>query len=129
MCELGGTVTSSSSVGNYKNKYGGAGYPIRNVIVSSFDLETNKELKYGELGEIRVFTPGRMLGYYKNEEATKHFFYTDKEGRKWGCTGDIGYIDKNGELFVLGRATDSATLENGKRIYLFEIENIIMPVI
>ena len=47
---------------------------MKNVIVSAFDPETGKELKYGEHGEIRIFTPARMNGYFKNEDATNKFF-------------------------------------------------------
>ena len=126
MCELGSTVSASNNSLYYKGKTGGTGYPILNVIVSAFDIDTNEELKYGEHGEIRVCSPARMKGYYKNPEATKEFFKTDDQGRVWGCTGDIGYVDEDGEVFVLGRATDSAVLDNGKKVFLFNIEEEIL---
>lgn len=126
MCELGGEVTGTTDVQGYTDKDGGCGYPMLNVIVSSFNIDTDEELKYGEPGEIRVCSPARMKGYYKNPEATADFFKTDSQGRVWGCTGDIGYVDEDGEVFVLGRATDSAVMENGKRIYLFTIEDVIL---
>lgn len=67
-----------------------------------------------------------MLEYYKNRAATKDYFWNDKNGVVWGCTGDIGYIDEDGLLFVLGRATDCATLDSGKKVYLFDIEDILL---
>ena len=123
MCELGGTVTADSQ---YVIKEGSVGFPINKVIVSAFDVKTNKELKYNERGEIRVNSPARMKEYYKNPEATNNFFYTDNNGNMWGCTGDIGYMDENGFLFVLGRANDSFISKNGKTIYCFDIENVIL---
>ena len=125
MCELGSTVTASNYSPKYSRTPGGNGYPILNVTVSAFDIESDKELKYGEHGEIRVLSPARMKEYYKNPEATDQFFKKDDQGKMWGCTGDIGYVNEDGEVFVLGRATDSFRMENGKTVYLFDIEEEI----
>ena len=125
MCELGGTITTSSNALQYHEKAGGAGAPILGVTVATFNIDTDKELKYGEHGEIRVLSPARMKWYYKNPEATAEFFKTDENGNEWGCTGDIGYIDEDGEVFVLGRATDCYHRENGETVYLFDIEEEI----
>ena len=126
MCELGSEVTGTIEAEGYKTKLGSAGYPILNSIVSTFDPVTNEELKYGEHGEIRVCSPSHMKGYYKNPEATSKYFRTDDKGITWGCTGDIGYVDEDGEVFVLGRATDSFKRENGETVYLFDIEDEII---
>lgn len=126
MCELGSEVTGTTAADGYKAKIGSNGYPILNSIVSVFDIITDEELTYGKHGEIRVCSPARMKGYYKNPEATKEFFKTDAQGRIWGCTGDIGYIDEDGEVFVLGRATDHYRRENGDIVYLFDIEDVVL---
>lgn len=126
MCELGGTVSTTSPDTKNKSKTGGIGYPILNVSVAAFDLATDRELPYGERGEIRVCSPARMKEYYKNPKATNEYFKTDDEGRIWGCTGDIGFVDEDGEVFILGRATDSCLRENGQTIYLFDIEDEII---
>lgn len=126
MCELGSTVSTFGDAEGYELKHGGTGYPMLNATVAAFDMDTGKELKYGERGEIRVFSPSRMKGYYKNPKATEEFFKTDEQGRVWGCTGDIGYIDEDGEVFICGRATDSAVLDSGKKVYLFDIEEVIL---
>ena len=125
MCELGGKVSDSMAF-RKGEKLGSVGIPMIGVTVGAFDIDTNKELKYDEHGEIRVDSPGRMKEYYKNEKATAEFFHTDDNGVTWGCTGDVGYIDKDGVIFVLGRATDNAVLDSGKKIYLFDIEEIIL---
>ncbi len=68
-----------------------------------------------------------MLEYYKNKKATEEYFHIDKNGTKWNCTGDIGYIDEKGNLFVQGRTSDYSII-NGEKIYNFDIENIIMEL-
>lgn len=126
MCELGGTVSTSSNVICYTDKPFGAGAPILHASVSAFDLVIDKELPYGQHGEIRVLSPARMKGYYKNPEATAAFFKEDAQGNIWGCTGDIGYVDEDGEVFVLGRASDSYRRDNGELVFLFDIESEIL---
>ena len=123
MCELGSTITSTSVA---HSKEGTAGYPIKGTTVAAFDVVTNKEQKYGVRGEIRVDTPTRMECYYKNPEETKNFFYEDEKHTIWGRTGDIGYVDEEGFVFVEGRATDSYETAEGKRVYLFDIEEVIL---
>ena len=123
MCELGGSATVSSF--RY-SKLNGVGYPIKGVTVSAFDIDTNEEMKYGERGEIRVDSPARMKGYFNNEKATNDYFYKDKNGVVWGCTGDIGYVDEDGEVFILGRATDCYYINDNKRVFQFDIENVIL---
>ncbi len=125
MCELGGTVCSMPDSEAYKSKPRGAGMPLKNIIISAFDIDTNEELKYGQHGELRVDSPARMKGYYKNKEATDEFFYEDENGVEWGCTGDIGYIDEDGEVFVLGRVTDSFLVDENTRVFNFDIEDAV----
>lgn len=121
MCELGSTVTSNTN--NHKRK-GSAGIPITGVTVAAFDLDTNEEMQYNQRGELRVMSPARMKYYYKNEAATREYFYVDAKGNTWGCTGDIGYLDEDGYVYVLGRATDCFTASTGRKIYNFDIENM-----
>ncbi len=75
------------------------------------------------IGEIIVKGPSVMLGYYNNEEETKKVF---KDG--WFKTGDYGYIDEDGFLFVTGRKKDIIVLRNGKNVYPQEIEKIINKI-
>lgn len=125
MCELGSTISGTTDAVNCIDKPGGCGYPILNAIVAVFDIDTGEELKYGEHGEIRVCSLARMKGYYKNPEATEEFFTTDSEGKVWAHTGDIGYVDQDGEVFVLGRSNDCYHNDKGKTVFLFDIENEI----
>ena len=123
MCELGGSATVSS---HKYSKLNGVGYPIKGVTIAAFDIDTNEEKKYGERGEIRVDSPARMKGYFQNEQATNEYFYQDEKGTVWGCTGDIGYVDEDGEVFILGRSTDCYYTEEGQRVFQFDIEEVIL---
>ncbi len=125
MCELGSTVTATSMLDTI-SKEGSAGYPILGVLISSFDPETNEEKKYNERGEIRVLTPARMKGYYKRPDATAEFFVKDSQGREWGCTGDVGYVDEDGFVFIQGRVNDTMTTAPGEKVYCFDIEALIL---
>ncbi|MBE5938791.1 MAG: acyl--CoA ligase [Lachnospiraceae bacterium] len=123
MCELGSTVSADSAT---MQKLGASGFPIKSVTVGIFDQETNNEKKYYERGEIRVLSPCRMKEYYKNQVATESYFYTDENGDVWGCTGDVGYMDEDGFLFVHGRANDTFVTKKGKSAYCFDVENVIL---
>lgn len=122
MCELGSTVATDSL---QKNKSVSTGYPMKGVVAAAFDVETNKELKYGGRGEIRVASPAHMKEYYKNEDATKAFFYQDDNGVLWGCTGDMGYVDEDGFIYILGRMSDTFMTAEGENVYCFDVENQI----
>ena len=65
-----------------------------------------------------------MLNYYKNNVESNKYFYVDETGKRWNCTGDIWYVDYNGNLYVEGRASDYSII-NGEKIYNFDIEKII----
>ena len=123
MCELGSTISTDSKI---MIKTCSVGIPISKVLVSAFDISTNKELKYNERGEIRVLSPARMKGYFKNPEATADFFYADENGNIWGCTGDIGYVDEDGFVYILGRANDSYKAHSGRTVYCFDVEEVIL---
>ena len=72
------------------------------------------------VGEVIVKGPSVMLGYYQNDEANKEVFE-----KGWFHTGDLGYIDKKGFLFLAGRKKSVIVLKNGKNVYPEEIESII----
>ena len=72
------------------------------------------------IGELKVKGPNVMLGYYENSEATKNVIKND-----WFYTGDLGYQDKQGFLFITGRKKDMIVLKNGKKVFPEEIETIV----
>lgn len=87
------------------------GLPIPNV---EYKIDNPNE---EGVGEIIVKGPNVMLGYYKNEEATKEVL---KDG--WFHTGDLGRIDENGYLYITGRSKSVIVTTNGKNIYPEELE-------
>lgn len=122
-CECGATVTTDITSHKFSNS--ASGIPLHDITtVGIFDDNFN-ELKYGERGNVTVKTEIGMLEYFKNEKATKEFFYTDINGDSWSQTGDIGYINDDGSLVVLGRKNDYSII-NGEKIYNFDVERAIL---
>ena len=97
-----------------KHKPGSAGFPLDDVELKIFEPDKDG------IGEILAKGPNIMLGYYNDEKKTKEAF---EDG--WFKTGDYGYIDDEGFLFITGRKKDIIVLRNGKNIYPQELEFLI----
>lgn len=122
-CECGATVTTDITSHKFSNT--ASGIPLPDITtVSIFDDNFN-ELKYGERGNILVKTEIGMIEYFNNPDATNEFFYIDQNGDRWSKTGDIGYMNEDGSLVVLGRKSDFSVID-GKQIYNFDIERAIL---
>ena len=98
-----------------RHKIGSAGFFIINQ-----ELKIENPDKDG-IGEIVAKGKNIMLGYYNDEEKTKEAFTEDGFFK----TGDYGYIDKDGFLFITGRKKDIIVLRNGKNVYPQELEFLI----
>ena len=81
------------------------------------------ELRIAEDGEIVVRGPNVASGYWKNSEATAEAF---RDG--WYYTGDLGYLDDQGNLYLKGRKKDLIVLANGMKVYPEDIENILVTM-
>lgn len=90
-------------------KVGSVGIPLVRNILAAFDPDTLEEKKYDELGEICILSPSTMLGYIHNPTENEATLRIHKDGQTWVHTGDLGYIDQDGCVFITGRI---------KRIYL-----------
>lgn len=122
-CECGATITTD--ITGHKFSDSASGIPLPDItVVGIFDDEFN-EVQYGERGNIIVKTEIGMIEYYNNPSATEEFFHEDKDGNHWSITGDIGYMNKDGSLVVLGRKSDFSIID-GVKIYNFDIERAIL---
>lgn len=92
-----------------KHKLGSSGFLVDNMELKILDTE-GMELPQGEKGEIVIKGDNVMLGYWQNEAATKE---TIKDG--WLHTGDMGYMDKDGFLYVLGRFKSLLIASDGEK--------------
>ena len=92
------------------------------LALPSLEVKIDNPDKEG-IGEITVKGPSVMLGYYNNEEETKKSL---KNG--WFSTGDYGYIDADGFIYITGRKKDIIVLRNGKNIYPQELEFLINKI-
>ena len=89
-------------------------------VMDNMEAKIDKPNAQG-LGEIVVKGPHVMLGYYKNEEATKNAF--TKDG--WLRTGDLGEIDAEGNIFIKGRCKTMLLGPSGQNIFPEEIEDVL----
>ena len=100
-------------------RLGSVGIPLYNVEVKIDNPDENG------IGEIIAKGPNLMIGYYENEEATNDVIKVDEEGNRWFHTGDLGYIDKDGFIFITGRKKNVIVLKNGKNVFPEEIEALV----
>lgn len=122
-CECGATVTTDITSKKFSND--ASGIPLPQITTVCIFNDDYTELKYGKRGNILVKTEIGMLEYYKNPKATKEFFYDAPNGDRWSKTGDIGFINEDGSLVVLGRKSDVSRI-NGVEMYNFDIERAIL---
>lgn len=100
MTELSGAIAGTP---HKNNEFGSVGIPFTKTIVGIFAPGTDKEIKYGYDGEICISGPSIMNGYFNDQELTDKVIGKHKDGRLWLHTGDIGYINEDGVLYVNDR--------------------------
>ena len=96
------------------------GLPVPATDIRFVDIETMQPAKLGERGELQVKGPQVMLGYYGNPDATKDAFMDG-----WLRTGDVGYIDNDGYVFLVDRIKD-LIISSGFNIYPRTIEEALI---
>ena len=87
------------------------------------ELRIDNPNENGE-GEVLICSKTLMLGYYEDEEATKEAIF-EEDGKRWFRSGDVGYMDKDGFLYITGRSKNVIVTQNGKNIYPEEIELLL----
>lgn len=108
------------------NEISSVGIPLVKNTIGIFNPSTIEELKYNTEGEICITGPSVMLGYYDNEELTNKTLKQHGDGLYWIHTGDLGYMNENGVLYVTGRMKRMIVRYDGFKIYPTSIENIIL---
>jgi len=94
---------------------GSVGKSISTILVKIVK-EDGQSLQAGEKGEIALGGPCIMKGYYKNPKATRAVVKTDENGIRWLLTGDLGFLDEDGNLSITGRKKYLIVLPGGKNI-------------
>ncbi len=120
---VGYGLTETSPVTNvrrpWRNLRGSAGQPIPGTEIRIVDPETRQPLPQGQKGLVLIRGPQVMQGYYQNETATKKAI--DPEG--WFDSGDLGWVTRDNDLVLTGRAKDTIVLTNGENIEPQPIED------
>ena len=122
----GMTEVSSSVCYSKESSYveGSVGIPLINNSISIFDADTMEEKMINEEGEVCIKTDTMMSGYFNNEIENNNVIKTHEDGSTWVHTGDIGKMNSNGNLFVIGRMK-RMIVSNGSKIFPISIESII----
>lgn len=115
------TVINTSNPLRGPWKPGSVGLPVPGVEVGIFDPQTLQRLHNGETGEIWVRGPNVFAGYWNNPEATAPAFHTD-----WFRTGDLGAIDADGYVAILGRMKE-LIIVGGSNVTPGEVEAALEP--
>jgi long-chain acyl-CoA synthetase len=121
---FGMTETSPCFVMNPPNCYkvGSVGMPVPGTEVRIVSLDENKtEMPLGEPGEILASGPQVMKGYLNLPEESANAL-REIDGKVWMCTGDVGYLDEEGYLFLCDRAKDMLIV-GGYKVFSVEIED------
>lgn len=124
------TEASSSATITYEdcNKIGSCGVPLPHITIAAFEENTENELAYGEIGQLRMNTPSMMLGYKNNEAETEKICITDSNGKTWIHTGDLGYVDDDGCIFIVGREKRIIIRPDGFKLFPALIEHVVEQV-
>lgn len=105
---------------NINKRYGSVGKPLKDVKVIITKLDSFEKCKEGETGRILISSPSICLGYLNSSEKN---LFTVIDNEKYLITGDIGYLDLDGFLFIQGRSVDVIKIA-GYNVFPKDIEDI-----
>ena len=112
MTETSGIISYTPQGSPHQYELGFSGKAVGGYEVKTFD------------GEICVHSSMELLGYYKNEAATQALIQTH-EGKQWLHTGDMGYVDEEGNIFLIGRKKRMIVRHDGSKVFPVEIETCL----
>ena len=122
MTEVCSAATAAAGI---HNKPGSVGRPLPSTVVSIFEPGTEKELPIGERGEICISGPSMMQCYYNKPDETAFVMRKHADGRVWVHSGDIGYMDEEGYVFLDSRIKRMIIRHDGFKIFPSMIENVL----
>lgn len=113
MTETAGVISFTPQGSLHQYEPGFSGKAVGGYEVKAFD------------DELCVRSEMKILGYYQNEEATKILIQTHPDGSRWIHTGDMGYVDEEGNIFVIGRKKRMIVRHDGSKVFPVEIEDCL----
>ena len=119
-------VSSAATVAaGLDNKPGSVGIPMVNTVVAAFEPGTDQELPIGQRGELCISGPCLMKGYYNKPEETAILLRRHPDGRVWAHTGDLGYLDEDGFVYLDSRIKRMIIRHDGFKVFPSMIENVV----
>ena len=118
------TVTACCLTPSHMHKEGSIGLPFPDTYIKIVKPGTDKEVPYGEEGEILLAGPTVMKEYIKHPEETAQTLRKHADGLTWVYTGDLGVMDDEGFVFFKGR-NKRMIITSGYNVYPAQLENII----
>jgi len=108
-----------------EKKVGSIGMPLPDVDVRIVDADAGeRELDLGQVGEIVIAAPQLMQGYWRRDEETRQMLRSGEGGERLLYTGDLGYIDADGYVFLVDRKKDLVKT-SGYQVWPREVEEVI----
>jgi long-chain acyl-CoA synthetase len=116
-------VVANPVVGD--KKLGSVGMPLPDVVLGIVDPDdAGRELPLGEVGEIVISAPQLMQGYWRRDDESRDMLRTTAGGERRLLTGDLGYLDEDGYLFIVDRKKDLIK-PSGYQVWPREVEEVI----
>ena len=107
-------------------KSGSVGVPSLTTTVGIFDPETGEEKGYFEEGEVCVTGPSMMKCYFNSPEETENIMRKHDDGQIWIHSGDVGYMDDDGFLYIKGRIKRMITRFDGHKVFPINLESVVV---
>lgn len=108
-----------------EKKIGSVGMPLPDIHVRIVDAENaTTPVPQGEVGEVVISAPQLMQGYWQKPDETREMIRTNEHGERLLYTGDLGYLDEDGYLFLVDRKKDLIKT-SGFQVWPREIEEVI----
>lgn len=109
--------------GNFRSL--SVGYPLLMNTMGVFKPDSTEELGYGEEGEICITGPAVMKGYLNNPKESEKIMITHPDGKVWVHSGDLGYMDEDGFIFIKGRIKRMIICFDGHKVFPTYVEGVI----